>query len=90
MQTALDAYIALADKAGDASAVTAANKAAAELIPVSQQWFVGQFWGDPKLKDAIAAAMKAQTRGPGRAERDRGDQGGAPEPGEHDRRLEEG
>ena len=42
------------------AAVSTANTAAAELIPVSQQWFVGQFWGDPKLQDAIAAAMKGQ------------------------------
>ena len=68
VQTALDAYIALADKAGDASAVSAANTTAAELIPVSQQWFVGQFWGDPKLQDAIAVAMKAQPAAPPRRE----------------------
>lgn len=46
-QKAVDAHLAVADKAGDASAVGAANLAAAELVPVSQQWFVGQFWGDP-------------------------------------------
>jgi uncharacterized cupredoxin-like copper-binding protein len=57
VQTALDAYIALADKAGDADTVSAANLAVAELLPVSQQWFVGQFWGDPKLQDAVKAAM---------------------------------
>lgn len=57
-QKALDAYVALADKAGDVATVATAQKAAIEAFAVGQQWIVGQFWTDPKLKDAISAAIK--------------------------------
>lgn len=57
-QKALDAYLTLADKAGDTATVAVSQKAAVEAIVVAQQWIVGQFWTDPKLKDAIAAAVK--------------------------------
>jgi uncharacterized cupredoxin-like copper-binding protein len=58
LQKALDAYVALADKAGDAATIATNQKAAVEAVGVAQQWIVGQFWTDPKLKDAISAAIK--------------------------------
>lgn len=56
LKTALDAYTALSDKNGDVSKVRAANQTAIDAVAVAQQALVGQFWADPKLKDAIAAA----------------------------------
>jgi uncharacterized cupredoxin-like copper-binding protein len=60
IQKALDTYAALSDKPGDANAVAAAEKAAVEAVAVGQQWIVGQFWTDPKLRDAITAAVNAR------------------------------
>ena len=57
VQKALDVYAALSDKPGDANTVIAAQKAAFEAVAIGQQWIVGQFWTDPKLKDAITAAL---------------------------------
>jgi len=58
LQKALDAYTSIAGKAGDAATIATTQKAAIEAVGVAQQWIVGQFWTDPKLKDAIAAAVK--------------------------------
>jgi uncharacterized cupredoxin-like copper-binding protein len=57
---ALDAYTALSDKSGDATTTRAAQKAAFEAAAVAQQVLVGQFWTDPKFKDAITAALQAK------------------------------
>jgi len=57
---ALNAYTALSDKPGDASQVSAANKQAVEAVAVAQQWVGGQFWTDPKFKDALSAALNAR------------------------------
>lgn len=56
-QKAISAYAAMAGAAGDATTVTASQKAAIEAVLVAQQWIVGQFWTDGKLKDAISAAL---------------------------------
>ncbi len=53
LKKALDAYTAVSDKAGDAAAVSAAEKAAVQAAAVAQQALVGQFWTDPKFKDAL-------------------------------------
>ena len=58
LQKALDSYAGIADKAGDLSTIATTQKAAVEAVAVAQQWIVGQFWADPKLKDAISAAVK--------------------------------
>jgi uncharacterized cupredoxin-like copper-binding protein len=60
VQKALDTYAALSDKPGDANTVAAAEKAAIEAVAVGQQWIVGQFWADPKLKDAITSALNSR------------------------------
>lgn len=56
-QKALTTYSDMAGKAGDATTVAAAQKTAVEAVLVAQQWIVGQFWMDPKLKEAISAAL---------------------------------
>lgn len=57
LKKALDAYAAVASKSGDVPSVAAAEKTAFEATAVAQQWVVGQFWTDPKLKEAISAAV---------------------------------
>jgi hypothetical protein len=59
LQKALDTYKGLAGQAGDAAAVRAANKAAIEAVAIAQQVVGGQFWLDPKFKDAYQQAMNA-------------------------------
>jgi hypothetical protein len=59
-QKALTAYADLAGNAGDATTVGGSQKAAVESILIAQQWIVGQFWSDSKLKDAISAALSAR------------------------------
>ena len=56
LKTALDAYAALTDKAGDATTVGNSEEAALQACRVAQQVVVGQFWTDPKLQDAIKQA----------------------------------
>ncbi len=56
LKTALDAYAALAGKAGDAGTVGNAELAAVRAAAVAQQVMVGQFWTDSKLQDAIRTA----------------------------------
>ena len=56
LKTSLDAYAALAPGVGDQAKVSAANKAALEAGEIAIQGLVGQFWTDPKLAPAIAAA----------------------------------
>ena len=56
LKTALDNYAALADKAGDATTVGAAQAAAVQAARVAQQVMVGQFWTDTKLQTAILQA----------------------------------
>ncbi len=58
LQKALDSYTSIAGKAGDAATIATTQKAAIEAVGVAQQWIVGQFWADPKLQSAIAAAVK--------------------------------
>ncbi|MBI4216484.1 MAG: hypothetical protein HY687_03735 [Chloroflexi bacterium] len=61
LKTALDAYAALAGKAGDAGTVANAELAAVRAAAVAQQVMVGQFWADTKLQDGIrqvAATVK--------------------------------
>lgn len=54
---ALNVYADMAGKSGNAATVAASEKAAIEAVLVGQQWVVGQFWTDPKLKTAITAAL---------------------------------
>lgn len=60
LKKALDAYTAVSDKAGDATAVSAAQKAAVEAAAVAQQALVGQFWTDSKFKDALRQAASTK------------------------------
>lgn len=59
-QKALSAFADVSGKAGDAATVGASQRAAVGSILVAQQWIVGQFWTDPKLKDAITAALSGR------------------------------
>ncbi len=56
VKKALDAYVALAGQAGDATKVKAAGKAAIEAAALAQQTLAGQFWTDQKFKEALQAA----------------------------------
>lgn len=60
LKKALDAYTALATQAGDATAVQGAQTAAVQAARVAQQTLVGQFWTDPKFKDALTAALSSR------------------------------
>lgn len=68
LKKALDAYLGLADKPGDAAKVRTANKAAVEAVAVAQQSLVGQFWAEPKLHGAsltgLLAALKSEAGKP--------------------------
>jgi hypothetical protein len=59
LKKALDAYAGLADKAGDAAKVRAANKSAVEAVAVAQQSVVGQFCTEPKLRGALVIGLLA-------------------------------
>lgn len=58
LKKALDAYAAVAAKAGDATTVSTAQQAALDAAGVAQQVLVGQFWTDSKLQDAIRQAAR--------------------------------
>jgi len=56
LKKALDAYVAVAGGAGDPITAQSTAQAAVEQAAIAQQWVIGQFWTDPKLKDAISQA----------------------------------
>jgi hypothetical protein len=58
LKKALDAYTAVAGAAGDATTVQAAQTAAVQAAAVAQQVLAGQFWTNPKFKDAYQVALK--------------------------------
>jgi hypothetical protein len=58
LKKAIDDYTALAGAAGDATKVTAANKAALDAVAVARQVLVGQFWTDAKVQSYIASLPK--------------------------------
>jgi hypothetical protein len=57
LKKALDAYVGVADKAGDAAKVRAANKSAVEAVATAQQSLVGQFWTDIKLQSSLETGL---------------------------------
>ncbi|HEY3080794.1 MAG TPA: hypothetical protein VGM69_12940 [Chloroflexota bacterium] len=57
LKKALDAYLAMADRAGDQARARAANRAAVEAVAVAQQSLIGQFWAEPKLHGAVLTAL---------------------------------
>ena len=59
LKKALDGYVGLADKPGDAAKVRAAHKTAVEAVAVAQQSVVGQFWAEPKLHGALLTGLLA-------------------------------
>jgi hypothetical protein len=59
LRKALDAYVGVADKAGDAAKARAANKSAVEAVAVAQQSLVGQFWTEPKLHGSAVTGLMA-------------------------------
>jgi len=57
-KAALDNYVKVAGATGDAVAVKNLNKLAVEAGAAAEQFMVGHFWTDPKLRPAIDAAPK--------------------------------
>ncbi len=59
LKAALEAWAKAAAAAGDLKEVSGANRTASEAVAVAQQVFVGQFWTDDSLQDAISVLPKA-------------------------------
>src|SRR5581483_2963078 len=60
---ALESYAGLAGQAGDAKAVSSANRAAIEATAIAQQTIAGQFWTDSGFQTAYQQALKAGSTG---------------------------